>query len=261
MIGKVRHLRESAREQTEDLLDANETLRLEIVGRQKVEKRLREERNLLEIIMTNAPDLIYFKDADRRFTQINTTAAKAFGLTDAGDAVGKTADELLEGLSDHVRAEDVEVLRNGKSLINSESLVRFKDAERWLLTTKVRFEDDTGAIGGLIGISRDVTDRKLADEERRKLDIQVQHAQRVEGLSVLAGGIAHDFDNLLMGVIGNATLALSEVDEDSPLVESLEAIEQTGRRARRIFQTKCSRMRVRANVAWNWCSCHGWFTI
>ena len=220
-----------AREQSEDLLDANETLRLEIVGRQNVEKRLREERNLLDSLMSNVPDLIYFKDADRRFTQINTTAAKAFGLTDADDAVGKTADELLEGLSDHVRAEDVEVLRNGKSLINSESLVRFKDPERWLLTTKVRFEDDTGAIGGLIGISRDVTDRKLADEERRKLDIQVQHAQRVEGLSVLAGGIAHDFNNLLMGVIGNATLALSEVDEDSPLVESLEAIEQTGRRA------------------------------
>ena len=60
VIGKVRHLRESAREQTEDLLDANETLRLEIVGRQKVEKRLREERNLLDILMTNAPDLIYF---------------------------------------------------------------------------------------------------------------------------------------------------------------------------------------------------------
>lgn len=136
---ELRDLRtKRAREQSEDLLDANETLRLEIVGRQNVEKRLREERNLLDILMTNAPDLIYFKDADRRFTQINTTAAKAFGLTDAGDAVGKTADELLEGLSDHVRAEDVEVLRNGKSLTNSESLVGFKDPEGWLLTTNQR---------------------------------------------------------------------------------------------------------------------------
>ncbi|MGK2964986.1 MAG: PAS domain S-box protein, partial [Tepidiformaceae bacterium] len=77
----------------------------------------------------------------------------------------------------------------------------------------------------------DLTDRHLAEEERRRFDQQVQHAQKLESLGILAGGIAHDFNNLLVGVLGNAGLALMELPPDSPARRTITDIETAAKRA------------------------------
>ena len=64
---------------------------------------------------------------------------------------------------------------------------------------------------GVQGIARDITERRRAEQERRRLESQIQHAQKLEGLGVLAGGIAHDFNNLLVGILGYAGLALKRL--------------------------------------------------
>ncbi len=83
----------------------------------------------------------------------------------------------------------------------------------------------------LRGYFIDITEHKLAEDERRKLDIQVQRAQKLESLGVLAGGIAHDFNNILMGVLGNADLALMQLPSNSPVYRRLELIFKAARRA------------------------------
>ena len=62
----------------------------------------------------------------------------------------------------------------------------------------------------MVGTDTDITERRRAEEERRRLDAKLQHSQKLESLGVLAGGIAHDFNNLLVGILGNADLALSD---------------------------------------------------
>ncbi len=74
-------------------------------------------------------------------------------------------------------------------------------------------------------------ERKKAEEERRGLEAQVRHTQKLESLGVLAGGIAHDFNNLLTGILGNADMALMELNEKDPASESLRAIRDTAERA------------------------------
>jgi len=83
----------------------------------------------------------------------------------------------------------------------------------------------------LRGYFVDITERRRAEEDLRKLELQVRHSQRLESLGILAGGIAHDFNNILTGLLGNADLALWDLPKHSALRPLLEDIQQAGRRA------------------------------
>jgi len=74
-------------------------------------------------------------------------------------------------------------------------------------------------------------ERKLAEDERLRLEAQIQHSQKLESLGVLAGGIAHDFNNLLTGILGNADLALLSEPAESQVVQSVREIKKTAERA------------------------------
>ncbi len=81
------------------------------------------------------------------------------------------------------------------------------------------------------GVGRDVNDRKIAEDEKIKLQEQLMHVQKLESLGVLAGGIAHDFNNLLTGILGNADLALTEIPEESPASQSIKLVKDAALRS------------------------------
>ena len=80
-------------------------------------------------------------------------------------------------------------------------------------------------------IASDITKRKRAEREQRMLERRIHQAQRLESLGILAGGIAHDFNNILMGILGNADLALMKLPAGSPLRPNIEKIEGAALRA------------------------------
>ncbi|MCX7636124.1 MAG: ATP-binding protein, partial [Syntrophales bacterium] len=86
--------------------------------------------------------------------------------------------------------------------------------------------DDQGEVIGLQGITRDITERKLEEEKRKKLELQLLQAQKMEAIGTLAGGIAHDFNNLLMGIQGYVSLMLLDVPPGHQFHKRLQAIEQ-----------------------------------
>ncbi len=94
--------------------------------------------------------------------------------------------------------------------------------ERWVDYGASVF--DLGGSKAIVGTAVDITDRRRAEEERRRLEAQVQHAQRLESLGVLTGGIAHDFNNLLTAILGSASLAAMKVPPDSPAAEQLSRV-------------------------------------
>ncbi len=91
--------------------------------------------------------------------------------------------------------------------------------------------DEGGRPQYLWGVARDITDRKRLEQEQEKLQKQLQHAQKMESVGRLAGGVAHDFNNMLGVILGHTEMALSQVDADSPLQADLQEIRKAAERS------------------------------
>ena len=197
----------------------------DITDRKRAEQALMAESTVLRTLIDALPDVVFTKDAQARYVICNTAELKNLGALHEEEVVGKTAfDFYPRELAQRYYADDMRALA-GEAVVNQEEPgVDVQGASHWYLTIKVPLRDQAGEIAGLVGISRDITDRRRAEES-------LQRAQKLEALGTLAGGIAHDFNNLLLAIMGNARLAMGEVATDSPAQESLSEIAKAGARA------------------------------
>src|SRR4029079_2198348 len=110
---------------------------------------------------------IYFKDLESRFTRINQYAAERFGIGNPADAVGHTdLDFFSAEHATKARRDEQEIMRTGQPLVNVEEKETRADGDvRWISTTKLPLLDRAGSIVGTFGISRDITERKMAEEQ------------------------------------------------------------------------------------------------
>jgi PAS domain S-box-containing protein len=136
-----------------------------ITEEKQIEATLAYERDILQIFMDNIPDLVYFKDAESRFVRINQAQARFLGVKEPQDAIGKTdLDFQNPKLARELLMQEKEIMETGQPVWNS---LEFNPTEsgkpRWLSTTKVPAKNELGQTIGTIGISRDITEQKLAD--------------------------------------------------------------------------------------------------
>jgi PAS domain S-box-containing protein len=140
----------------------------DITDRIAAEKQLEFERNLFRSFMEHAPDLIYFKDRDGRFIEVNAAKANEMHL-DPDELIGKTDFDLLPREEAQQKFDDeLEVMRTEKA-IQKEETATTPDGIRWYLTTKVPRYDEKGQVVGTFGTSWNITYRKRAEEELRQL--------------------------------------------------------------------------------------------
>ncbi len=101
----------------------------------------------------------------------------------------------------------------------------------WVEATMNFIRNDNGKAVGILGITRDITERKNAEAEKKQLETQLRQAQKMESIGTLTGGIAHDFNNILGIILGNTELALEDVPEWNPAHFCLEDIKAASVRA------------------------------
>jgi PAS domain S-box-containing protein len=145
----------------------------DITERKQMEVALAEERNLMRTLLDNLPDLIFVKDMECRFLLVNEASLRMGQLTMA-DIIGKTDFEVNPtDLATQYYADDQAVIHSGQIVIDREELNISAGQERWFSTTKVPLCDSQGQIIGLVGMSRDITERKQIEnalaEERNLL--------------------------------------------------------------------------------------------
>ena len=142
------------------------------------------------------------------------------------ELIGKRVTEAFPGIEDD---EADWIGRYGKVALTGEptSFEQYSNTlQRWFNISAYRFEENHFAV-----ICDDVTKLKEASKERRKIETRILEAQKLESLGVLAGGIAHDFNNLLVAILGNADLAIHDVNKDTPIYECLHDIIQASTQA------------------------------
>ncbi|RKX41617.1 MAG: hypothetical protein DRP64_11180, partial [Verrucomicrobia bacterium] len=146
----------------------------DITERMVAEKQLAFERNLFRSFMEHAPDLIYFKDSDGRFIEVNTAKAHEVHLAPE-EVIGKTDFDFLPAEQAQEKFEDeLEVMRTEKPM-QKEELSTTSEGDRWYLTTRVPRYNEQGKVVGTFGTSWDITYRKQAGEELRQLRAQLSN--------------------------------------------------------------------------------------
>jgi len=201
----------------------------DITDRKKAEEdlRLSEERNRL--LIENASEGIavirewHFVFANRQLSQLTGFTAEELGAKRFTEFIHPDDREMISGRYRKRLEGDTTPFIYEVRFITRDGTIR------WTELNSVLFLWQGGS--AVLLFIRDITERKNAEEERRRIDAQIQVTQKLESLGVLAGGIAHDFNNLLMAILGNIDLALMDMTPSSPARSNLLEAAKASQRA------------------------------
>jgi PAS domain S-box-containing protein len=182
-----------------------------------------------EAILAAVPDIIMEVNNDKTYTWSNQVGYDFFGE----DVLGKEASHYFEGEQNIYQR--VQPIFNGvEDVILVESWQRRKDGNKRLLAWSCKvLKDNEGNVTGVLSSARDTTEYFRAEEERKKLEVHIRHQQKLEAIGILAGGVAHEINNPINGIMNYAQLINDRLEEDSSLkVFSGNIIKETDRIAK-----------------------------
>ena len=215
---------------TKDYFDLLSSLEEKVFERTKELKEtqliLEAKGRELEIMLDSSPGMIFYKDKAQRYIRVNKKFVQMTGIP-MDDVLGKTHAELFPDNKGQVLDDDSEVIQKGKPVLQKTGILATTQGRKSLIVDKFPYKNIDGKVIGVIGFAMDLTELEKAEKEKKELQERIARAEKMEAIGLLAGGFAHDSNNVLGGISGYIQMALMNMSEDDPnlryLKSSLEA--------------------------------------
>jgi PAS domain S-box-containing protein len=201
----------------------------DISDRKLAEQELSQSEARFRQVVESAPYGILVADG-LEILYVNPTAERLFGATRAGELVGQSALRLVGAGDREEVIRRVRMFRSGEALpVVERRCMRLDGKEFWatVSATPIEYNEFPAALL----FFQDVTEHKRATEQRRQLEEQLRHSQKMESVGRLAGGVAHDFNNYLTVINGYCDMLLPDAPPESALGDGLREIRAAGERA------------------------------
>ncbi|MCD4656878.1 MAG: PAS domain S-box protein, partial [Planctomycetes bacterium] len=197
----------------------------DITKRKNSEIELQLLRDRLRLFIDSSPDFCFLKDREGRYLLVNTSNAQYFGEKESF-IIGKTDfDFMPEENAQRFRKSDFRAMEEKKMIIEEEIV-----NENVYETRKIPVIQNKNVIG-VAGVIRDITESKQAEKEYKELEEQFRQAQKMEAIGVLAGGVAHDFNNILNVILGYSELLIDKLHKDDPMLHKINNIRKSAESA------------------------------
>lgn len=200
------------------------------VGKKTNEFKKSEQR--YRSLVENAEDIIFTVNYDGNYLSINKHGATFFNLTPE-EIIGKNISEIISWPGGEAMLMTVKEVFDTKKAKQITHPVKIAEQENWLNTNFRRLMDEEGNIYAVLGISRDITKRKIMEESS-------YHTEKLASMGTLAAGVAHEINNPLGIILGFADLLLEKTKKDSREYDMLKTIEKHGLRAKGVVENLLS---------------------
>jgi len=207
---------------------------------------MKESEERYRLLADNVTDVIWTLDVNSlKFTYVSPSVQSMQGFSPE-ELMRKSLQEILlpDSFNKATEAIAEELAETERSTETDHSRSRVLELEEyckdgstiWIEVTANFLRNESGEVVNILGVARDISDRKMADQERDKLLEQLRRAEKMEAIGTLAGGVAHDLNNILSSIVSYPELLLINLDPDSPIRKPVEAIYKSGKKAAAIVE-------------------------
>ena len=233
-----------------EIAKKNEELVREIVERKRTEALFRQSEEKYRELVNHAPAGIFEVDIQKsKFLSVNDVMCEYTGYS-RKEIIDLNPTEIFETDSQNLFVETQQKIIQGEELPEiQEYIIRCADGSGLWVMLNSKLSSDPGRANRITYVVHDISKLKRAEEEKKRLEEQLHKAQKMEAIGTLAGGVAHDLNNILSGVLSYPELLLMDMPHDDPLRKAIETIQESGKKAAAVVDDLLTMARRGVNVS------------